>query len=124
MISGASLNGTMLLVCRALLGVAESLFFPAANGLMAAAHGPGTRSKAMAIFATSQTVGIAVGGSLSGLVAERINWRASFWLLGGIGLLFMLPLAWFFRRMPAEFSENAGGEPARPRSFPGRIPEQ
>jgi len=120
-ISGASANGAMLLVSRALLGVAESLFFPAAYGLMASAHGPGTRSKAMAIFATSQTVGIAVAGSLSGLVAERINWRASFWLLGGVGLLFLLPLAWFFRRMPAEFNASAKGEPARLRSFPGLL---
>jgi predicted MFS family arabinose efflux permease len=117
-ISGCSPNGVTLLVCRAALGVAEALFFPAAYGLMAAAHGPRTRSKAMAIFATSQTVGIAVGGSLSGLVAERLHWRASFWLLGGLGLAFTLPLACFFRRLPAEFGKKNGDEPARWRRFP------
>src|SRR5436305_7422741 len=53
-LSGFSPNGVFLLVCRALLGVSESVFMPAGYSLMAAAHGPQTRSKAIAIFATSQ----------------------------------------------------------------------
>ncbi|MDQ2899836.1 MAG: MFS transporter, partial [Acidobacteriota bacterium] len=38
-LTGLSPNGSFLLVCRALLGVSESLFMPAAYALMAAAHG-------------------------------------------------------------------------------------
>ena len=61
-LSGLSPNGVFLLVCRALLGVSESMFMPAAYALMAAAHGPETRSRALAIFGTSQLVGVAIGG--------------------------------------------------------------
>jgi predicted MFS family arabinose efflux permease len=100
--SGLAPNGTSLLVCRALLGISESLFMPAGFALMANAHGPATLSKAVAIFATSQMVGVALGGSLSGYVAERLHWRASFFMLGGVGLLFAIPLARFFRTLPDE----------------------
>jgi len=123
-LSGFSPNGVFLLVCRALLGVSESVFMPAGYSLMAAAHGPQTRSKAIAIFATSQLAGVAVGGSLSAFVAERFNWRASFWLLGAAGILFTLPLMRFFRRMPQSFERTSGTEKARLGSFFGllRIP--
>jgi predicted MFS family arabinose efflux permease len=123
-LSGFSPNGLFLLACRALLGVSESLFMPAAYALMAAAHGPKTRSKAVAVFATSQLVGVAAGGSLSGFVAERLHWRASFWLLGAAGLLFTWPLRRFFHHMPAAFQSTPAAAQARFTSFFGlfRIP--
>lgn len=105
--SGLAPNGAVLLTCRALLGISESLYMPAAYALMANAHGPATRSKAVALFATSQMVGVAVGGSLSGYVAERLHWRASFWILGGAGLLFAIPLFRFFRTLPPEYETGA-----------------
>ena len=108
--SGLSPNGPFLLACRALLGISESLYMPAAYALMANAHGPATRSKAVAIFATSQMVGVAVGGSMSGYVAERLHWRVSFWMLGCAGLLFAIPLYRFFRTIPAGFKTGSSKE--------------
>jgi predicted MFS family arabinose efflux permease len=107
LLSGFSPNGVFLLVCRALLGVSESVFMPAGYGLMAAAHGPQSRSRAIAIFGTSQLMGVAVGGSVSAFVAERLNWRASFWILGAAGILFTLPLSRFFHRMPRAFHDTS-----------------
>lgn len=116
-LSGVSPNGWFLLACRALLGVSEALFFPAACALVAVAHGPRTRSRAMAVFSTSYLLGMVVGGSLSGFMAERFHWRVSFWLLGSIGLLFVLPLLRFFRRMPVEFKRCEVFKRARPGGF-------
>jgi MFS family permease len=111
-LSGFSPNGVFLLVCRALLGVSESMFMPAAYALMAAAHGPETRSRAISIFGTSQLMGVAIGGSLSGYVAERLQWRASFWMLGTVGILFSWPLWRFLSRMPhAHAPGSATGKP-------------
>lgn len=123
-LSGFSPNGPFLLVCRALLGVSESLFMPAGYALMANAHGPETRSRAVALFATSQMVGVALGGSLSGYVAERFHWRASFWVLGCAGILFALPLWKFLGHLPASFTRNATSDPVRVKDFLGlfRIP--
>src|SRR5438552_10734665 len=120
-LSGLSPNGAFLLVCRGLLGVSESMFMPAAYALMAAAHGPQTRSLAVGIFATSQLVGVALGGSLSGFVAEKFNWRVSFWLLGGTGIAFAWPLWRFLSRMPESFSRNTGPEKARFGTFFGLL---
>jgi len=102
-LSGLSPNGAFLLTCRALLGVSESMFMPAAYALMANAHGPKTRSRAISIFGTSQLVGVALGGSLSGYVAERYNWRISFLALGLIGILFAGPMWIFLRSLPERF---------------------
>jgi predicted MFS family arabinose efflux permease len=123
-LSGFSPNGAFLLVCRALLGVSESMFMPAAYALMGAAHGPQTRSRAIGIFGTSQFVGVALGGSLSGLIAQRFNWRVSFWLLGGAGIVFVWPLWRFLSRIPVSVSVATGPEKARLGSFFGllRIP--
>ena len=117
-LTGFSPNGSFLLGCRALLGVSESMFMPAAYALMAAAHGPRTRSRAIAIFGTSQLIGVAAGGSISAWIAERLNWRVSFWLLGAIGILFAYPLRRFFARMPDAFKQSpAAGESAGLSSF-------
>ena len=116
-LSGLSPNGTFLLGCRALLGVSESFFMPAGYAIIAAAHGPRTRSRAMAIFGTSQLIGVAAGGSLSAFIAQRFDWRVSFWLLGGIGIIFVLPLSRFFRRMPSEFTRTEIGASASLTSF-------
>lgn len=102
-LSGLSPNGSFLLACRALLGVSEALFFPAAFALMAAAHPSKSRSKAIGFFVTSQPVGLALGGSLSGFIAERFQWRLSFLLLGAAGVLFALPLWRLLKSLPKEF---------------------
>ena len=106
LLAGASPNGSFLLLCRALLGVSESLFFPAAYALIAAAHGSRTGSRAVAIFGTSHIVGVALGGTISGYIGEHYSWRASFWALGATGLMFAPLLIYFFRRMPPEFDDS------------------
>jgi predicted MFS family arabinose efflux permease len=106
-----------LLVLRALLGISESLFMPAAFALMASAHGPKTRSKAISIFATSQMLGVAIGGSLSGWLAEQYNWRIAFWALGTVGILFAIPLWRFLDRVPKSFLDRGSGDRADARSF-------
>jgi predicted MFS family arabinose efflux permease len=116
-LSGLSPNGPFLLGCRALLGISESFFMPAGYALIAAAHGPRTRSRAIALFGTSQLVGVAIGGSTSAFIAQKFDWRVSFWLLGGMGILFAIPLSRFFRRMPAEFAKIESGPRADLASF-------
>lgn len=113
-LTGFVTNGALLLTCRTLLGISESLFMPAGFALMANAHGPSTRSKAIAIFATSQMVGVAVGGSLSGWLTEYFHWRVAFWALGAAGVLFAWPLWRFLSRMPASFSSKGDGPPSAP----------
>jgi len=117
LLTGFAPNGTVLLVLRALLGISESMFMPAAYALMASAHGPETRSKAISLFGTSQLVGVAVGGSLSGWLAEQYNWRIAFWLLGSAGILFAIPLYRFLQGVPPSFLGRSSGDRANAKSF-------
>jgi len=116
-LSGLAFNGAFLLTCRVFLGLSQSLFFPAASALIASAHRPESRSKAIAIFASSQLAGVAVGGSLSGYLAEQFHWRVSFWVLGLAGILFALPLCMFLSSVPAGISRKTGEDKATFGSF-------
>ena len=112
-LSGFAQGSGSLLTCRALLGISESLFMPAAYALMAIAHGTESRSRAIAMFGTSQMVGIAVGGSASGYVAEHLNWRVAFWVLGATGLIFSVPLWKFLNTLPVFIREGNRNTEAR-----------
>jgi predicted MFS family arabinose efflux permease len=116
-LTGFAPNGGVLLTLRGLLGISESLFMPAAYALMASAHGPASRSRAIAIFGTSQMVGVAIGGSLSGWLAERYHWRIAFWVLGAAGMLFAIPLWRFLSRVPQSFLRAGTDARADSRSF-------
>jgi len=74
------------------MGVTESLYVPAALGLIASLHGASTRSKALAIHATAQLAGIALGGWYGGWTAETIGWRTGFLALAAAGLVYALVL--------------------------------
>lgn len=117
LLTGFAPNGSVLLILRALLGISESLFMPAAFALMAAAHPPESRSRAISLFATSQMLGVAVGGSLSGWLAEKYHWRIAFWVLGTAGILFSIPLWRFLRGVPSSFLSRGSDQRPDMNSF-------
>lgn len=95
---GSSVSVGVFLLWRAAMGVTEALYLPAALGLIAAWHGASTRSKALALHATAQLAGIALGGWYGGWSAETVGWRNGFFLLAGVGLGWAVVLA---RLLPA-----------------------
>jgi predicted MFS family arabinose efflux permease len=92
-----------VLTCRALTGVTESLFVPAAVALLANAHRPENRSRAFALYGTGQLAGIVVGGWYGGFVAQEFQWRLAFYSLGAAGIVYCVPYFRFLR----SFSEEA-----------------
>ena len=99
---GTALSGsvTAFLLWRAVMGITESLYVPAALGLLAALHPNRTRSKALAIHATAQLAGIAAGGWYGGWTADAIGWRPGFFALTAGGIAYAVVLAWAFRKLP------------------------
>ena len=96
-LTGLSSSPAMLLSCRALLAIAQSLFIPAALSLTANTHSPKTRSRAIAVLATAQLAGIVMGGWFGGWMAERVHWRAAFYSLGLFGILYGIPCLTFLK---------------------------
>ncbi|MFO1451423.1 MAG: MFS transporter [Opitutaceae bacterium] len=77
----------MLLTLRLGLGLAECLFLPAAVALIADCHDTDTRARAMSFITIGINVGMVLGGSFTGFMAEHHGWRSGFWVLGAGGLL-------------------------------------
>ena len=90
-LTGLSNSVSMFLVLRALIGVTEALFIPCAVALTANAHGPETRSRALAVFATAELAGVVMGGWYGGFVAQEFHWRMTFYSLGAFGILYAIP---------------------------------
>jgi MFS transporter, Spinster family, sphingosine-1-phosphate transporter len=86
--TGFAISAEMVLGLRALLGATQCVFVPAALAAIASVHPGTTRSKAFAIWGTAQLTGIVVGGWYGGFVAEQLDWRWVFWLVGGIGVVY------------------------------------
>lgn len=85
---GLASNFTALVMLRFALGLAESLFLPAAFAMIAEAHGAGTRARAMSFITIGINAGMVLGGGFSGFMAEHHGWRSGFGILGlgGIAL--------------------------------------
>jgi MFS transporter, Spinster family, sphingosine-1-phosphate transporter len=99
-LTGLAASAVALLACRALIGVTEALFMPAAVALTAGAHVPAARSRAIALFDTAQLAGVVLGGWLGGVLAQQGHWRWAFFVLGGLGILYALPYLRFLQGVP------------------------
>ena len=94
---GFSHSVLQFLILRAVMGVTEALYYPAAVGLLAEAHSGGTRSKALGIHQSAQLAGIVVGGWYGGWMADHVSWRAGFGLAAIAGVVYSAILA---RQLP------------------------
>jgi predicted MFS family arabinose efflux permease len=112
-LTGLSSSAFMLLTCRALMGITEALFMPAALSLTASAHAPGTRSKAISVLATAQLAGVVMGGWFGGVMAQHSHWRTAFYALGWFGVAYAFPYLSFLKRVhednQAETIKSSGG---------------
>jgi predicted MFS family arabinose efflux permease len=103
--TGFSGTAMMMLGLRAAMGVSESLFMPTAVALTANAHTPDRRSRAIAALTTAQIAGTVVGSWFGGWMADRGEWRAAFFILGVVGVLYAVPYFLFLRTV----DENPAG---------------
>lgn len=84
---------------RALIGLGESVYFPAATSMLSDYHGTRTRSTALSLHQSAVYIGTIVGGGLGALLAERYGWRWAFYGFGTAGIVVAL-LLWIRLREP------------------------
>lgn len=94
-------NFPALLAARGLMGVSEAFYIPAALALIASWHGERTCSRAVGIHQSGIYAGIILGGFGGAWVGEHYGWRAVFWTLGSIGVVYAAALPFFLREPPA-----------------------
>lgn len=111
-----------LLACRALSGLGEAFYFPAAISLVANYHGRATRSRAMSLHQSAVYVGSLAGGAISGWLADRHGWRSPFTSFGLFGIVLALVLIVALREPKRGGSQgSAATEPEEERSFVSGI---
>ncbi len=106
-----------LLATRALMGISEAFYIPAALALVADFHSSSTRSRAVGIHQMAIYVGVMIGG-FSGYAADNpdFGWRWAFSAAGIVGVVYSIPLLFALRDAPSSESlpqdkswvENAG----------------
>jgi len=89
-----------LLGARALMGISEACYLPAALALISDRHGPSTRSLATGIHTSGIYAGMMAGGFTGGWLAQHYGWRAPFRILGIIGLVYLAVLLPIMRQQP------------------------
>ena len=83
-------------------GIGQCMIPGAASSLIAQYHTE-TRSTALSIYQSALYVGILVSSVLAGWLggASSSGWRVSFWVFGGIAVVWMFVLTAFLRNTPA-----------------------
>jgi MFS family permease len=98
--TGLSTSVPVFLFWRAVMGLTESLYMPAALTTIAVLHSGATRSKALAIHSSAQFAGIVTGGWYGGWTADRIGWRLGFMILAVTGVAYGIAIRKVFNRLP------------------------
>jgi len=104
-----------LLATRALMGISEAFYIPAALALIADFHTGHTRSRAIGLHQMGIYVGVIVGG-FGGYVADHpgLGWRVAFDVCGIVGVAYAVPLFLLLRNPP-----RLADAQNRPRTSPG-----
>jgi ACS family D-galactonate transporter-like MFS transporter len=79
---------------RALMGISEALYIPAALSLIADYHDSKTRSLAIGIHMTGLYMGQALGG-FGATIAQQYSWQQAFHSFGLIGVIYSIVLLFF-----------------------------
>lgn len=104
-----------LLVTRAVMGVSEAFYIPAALALIADFHLGPTRSRAIGLHQMGIYLGVILGG-FSGYAADHpsLGWRWAFDVCGIVGVLYAIPLFFLLREPVRPGGAAFRQEPASP----------
>lgn len=98
---------------RAIMGVSEALYIPAALSLIADYHTGKTRSLAIGIHMTGLYMGQALGG-FGATIAATFSWQQAFHYFGLIGIVYSLVLILFLREKKiTEINLSADNTPVK-----------
>ncbi len=90
-----------LVLARALMGISEAFYIPAALALISEFHSGKTRSRAVGFHQMGIYAGVILGG-FSGYVADSpmLGWRWAFAACGLVGVVYAVPLFLLLRNPP------------------------
>lgn len=109
-----------MLVARAMMGISEACYIPAALALITDYHRGRTRSLATGLHMSGLYTGLALGG-LGGYIAELWGWRYGFQVFGAFGILYSLVLLYFLKDATTDDEPDNSTTSAEPFSLLNSI---
>lgn len=106
--SGLARNFVQLALARVVTGIGEASNAPAAQSMISDLFPPSRRATALAVFYIGAHIGVLLGFTLGGWIAEEFGWRTAFIALGLPGLLLAL-LVWRTVPEPERGASDAEG---------------
>jgi MFS family permease len=82
------------LVARAMVGLGEAAYAPAAQSMISGAFPQERRAMAQAIFATGMLLGGAAGQTLGGIIGPRYGWQEALFVVAVAGIIPGIALFW------------------------------
>ncbi|MBS1871978.1 MAG: MFS transporter [Acidobacteria bacterium] len=101
---------------RAVMGVTEALYYPAALAFLSALYPAAARSRALGVHQSAQLFGAVAGGWYGGWAADHVGWRLGFRMPALVGAAYGVAL-WFGLR------RSAGRAPGARSSAGGSVAE-
>ncbi|HXJ91723.1 MAG TPA: MFS transporter [Terriglobia bacterium] len=88
----------VLILCRMLLGVGESIYLPGGTKIVSLLFAPSERGLPCGIFDFGTRMGMVLGGLLIPWLLLHLGWRLAFRLVGFAALTWLVPWLWASRR--------------------------
>jgi len=110
MATGAAWSYASLLAFRFLFGAGEAGAFPSASRSFAQWFPARERGRAHGIIFMGTRLGGALAPPLALALIETVKWRASFWIFGGLGVVWAVAWWRWFRDNPREHPSVTGAE--------------
>ncbi len=93
---------TIMIIVRALLGIGESVIYPASNRLVASWVPPEERGLANGIIFAGVGFGAGIAPPLVTFIMISYGWRASFWVSALVGIAVLFVWRWAVRERPED----------------------
>src|SRR5438034_1415644 len=87
LLTGFARNYVQLFLSRAVVGIGEASYYPAGTSLLSDYFPKEQRARVMSIWGAGSTIGIAIGYAGGGYIADKLGWRAAFFIAGVPGLI-------------------------------------
>ncbi|TSA32570.1 MAG: MFS transporter [Verrucomicrobiaceae bacterium] len=104
--TGHCTSYSQMLSCRAVMGISEAFYIPAALALIADFHPGPTRARAVGIHQSGIYAGLALGG-VGGYIAQTSSWRNCFTWFGAAGIAYALVLLVALKDKPSSVEETS-----------------
>ena len=97
---GVAPNFAVMLAMRVGVGIGEAGCSPPAHSLISDYYEPKRRASALSVYAFGIPVGGMLGAVLGGAIAQYLNWRMAFFIVGAPGVLVALALKFLVKEPP------------------------